>query len=108
MELWSTRLPTAEVQAIFDRHGVPSSPYRTVAEAMEDPQLAHRQALATVHDHGGTFRMLNPPFRMTGSETGTRPFVNRLGADSAAILAGLGYSGAEIADLVAAGVTATA
>ena len=34
-------------------NGVPSSPYRTVAEAMEDPQLAHREALATVHDQGG-------------------------------------------------------
>src|SRR5580704_14337026 len=45
LEQWSTTLPTAEVQAIFVRHGVPSSPYRTVKEAMADPQLAHRRSL---------------------------------------------------------------
>src|SRR5579871_1197153 len=44
LEAWSTALTTAEVQAIFDRHGVPSSPYRTVKQAMADPQLAHRRA----------------------------------------------------------------
>ena len=33
LEEWSTTLATAEIQAIFDRHGVPSSPYRTVGEA---------------------------------------------------------------------------
>jgi len=108
LELWSTQLTTAEVQAIFDRHGVPSSPYRTVAEAMADPQLAHRQALATVHDHGGSFRMLNPPFRMTGSPTATRPYVNALGADSAAVLGELGYGAADIAALVGSGVTVVA
>src|SRR5277367_2332504 len=50
LEEWSKTLPTAEVQAVFDRHGVPSSPYRTVKEAMADPQLAHRQSLAAIHD----------------------------------------------------------
>ncbi|HEX3882393.1 MAG TPA: CaiB/BaiF CoA-transferase family protein [Stellaceae bacterium] len=105
LETWSGQLSTAEVQAAFDKHGVPSSPYRTVKEAMEDPQLAHREALATVRDHGGEFRMLNPPFRMTGSDTATRPYVNALGADSAAVLGELGYSGAEIAALVEGGVT---
>src|SRR5437588_5940358 len=39
LETWSKELPSAEVQAVFDRHGVPSSPYRTVKEAMADPQL---------------------------------------------------------------------
>src|SRR5262249_31826236 len=34
LETWSVKLPAAEVQAIFDKHGVPSSPYRTVKEAL--------------------------------------------------------------------------
>ena len=66
LEEWSKTLPTAEVQAIFDRHGVPSSPYRTVEEAMDDPQLAHRHSLAEMHDKGGSFLALNPPFRLSG------------------------------------------
>ncbi len=106
LETWSKELPTAEVQAAFDRHQVPSSPYRTVKEAMADPQLAHRQSLAAIHDGGGEFLALNPPFRMTGIETATQPFVNALGADSAAVLAELGYSAAEIAGLIESGVTA--
>src|SRR6195952_3788031 len=42
LELWSTTLTTAECQAVFDAHGVPASPYRTVQEAIADPQLEHR------------------------------------------------------------------
>ncbi len=106
LESWSRQYTTAEVQEIFDRHGVPSSPYRTVAEAMADPQLAHREALARVHDHGGDFLMLNPPFRMTGGKTATQPWVAALGEHSAEILAELGYSAEEVAALVESGVTA--
>src|SRR6266702_2631528 len=60
LEIWSKELSTAEVQAVFDRHGVPSSPYRTVKEAMGDPQIAHRGSFTEVHDSGGTFLALNP------------------------------------------------
>src|ERR1051326_2702579 len=38
LETWSTERPSAEVQAIFHANGVPGSPYRTVKEAMADPQ----------------------------------------------------------------------
>jgi len=106
LEAWSTTLPTAEVQAIFDRHGVPSSPYRTVKQAMADPQLAHRRSLAEVHDKGGTFLALNPPFRLSQSRAESADFVAELGEHSAAILAEIGYSAAEIAALTEAGVTA--
>jgi crotonobetainyl-CoA:carnitine CoA-transferase CaiB-like acyl-CoA transferase len=99
LELWSTKLTTAEVQAIFDRHGVPSSPYRTVKEAMADPQLAHRQALAEIADAGGTFRALNPPFRLSAARTAAQPFVAALGEHTAEVLTGLGYTPAEIAAL---------
>jgi CoA:oxalate CoA-transferase len=107
LEEWSKTLPTAEVQAVFDRHGVPSSPYRTVAEAMADPQLAHRHSLAEVHDKGGTFLALNPPFRMTASRTAAGDHVAALGEDSAQVLAEAGYSAEEIAALADAGVTVT-
>jgi CoA:oxalate CoA-transferase len=108
LEEWSTTLPTVEVQALFDRHGVPSSPYRTVKEAMADPQLAHRHSLTEVHDQSGTFLALNPPFRMTESRTAAVPHVAALGADSVSVLTEAGYSAAEIAALVDAGVTVTA
>ena len=48
--------------------GVPSSAYRTVKQALADPQIAHRGALAEVEDGGGTFKVLNLPFRMSGAK----------------------------------------
>jgi crotonobetainyl-CoA:carnitine CoA-transferase CaiB-like acyl-CoA transferase len=106
LEVWSKGLSSAEVQAVFDRHGVPSSPYRTVKQAMDDPQLAHRGSFAEIHDGGGTFRALNPPFRMSATEAAARPFVARLGEHSEAVLAELGYTSAEITVLAEAGVIA--
>ena len=99
LELWSTQRSTAEVQAVFDRNGVPSSPYRTVAEAMADPQLAHRGALAEIHDGGGSFRAMNPPFRMSGTDSAAAPFVAALGEHSEAVLAEAGFSAEEVAAL---------
>ncbi len=106
LELWSTTLTTAEVQAVFDRHGVPSSPYRTVAEAMADPQLAHREAFAKIADAGGSFRALNPPFRMSAAPVAAQPFAAALGEHTQEVLAELGYTAAEIAALVNATATA--
>ena len=91
LELWSKELATSEVQAVFDRHGVPSSPYRTVKEAMADPQIAHRRSLAEVRDAGGTFLALNPPFRMSAAAVAARPFVAALGEHTNELLAEIGY-----------------
>jgi CoA:oxalate CoA-transferase len=99
LELWSKELATSEVQAVFDRHGVPSSPYRTVKEAMADPQIAHRRSLAEVHDAGGTFLALNPPFRMSAATVAAQPFVAALGEHTEELLAELGYAAGEIAAL---------
>ena len=108
LEIWSKELGSAEVQAIFDRHGVPASPYRTVKEAMADPQLAHRGSFTEVHDRGGSFLALNPPFRFATGITATHPFVSTLGEHSAAVLGDLGYRKDEIAALVEAGITVAA
>jgi CoA:oxalate CoA-transferase len=99
LERWSTTLTTAEVQAIFDRGGVPSSPYRTVKEAMADPQLAHRQAFAEIVDAGGRFLALNPPFRLSGTRAAAQPFAAALGEHTEEMLAEIGYSVEEIAAL---------
>jgi crotonobetainyl-CoA:carnitine CoA-transferase CaiB-like acyl-CoA transferase len=100
LEDWSKDLTKAEVQALFDRHGVPSSPYRTVKEAMADPQLAHREAFAEVHDTGGTFQALNPPFRMSETPATTCPYVASLGEHTERLLTEIGYTPAEIEALV--------
>jgi len=100
LEEWSRERSTTQVQAVFDRHGVPSSPYRTVKEAMADPQLAHRRAFAEIHDAGGTFQALNPPFRMSDTPAAASPHVASLGEHTEELLAEIGYSRAQIAALV--------
>jgi CoA:oxalate CoA-transferase len=108
LEIWSKELSSADVQAAFDRHGVPASPYRTVKEAMADPQLAHREAFAEVHDKGGSFHVLNPPFRFSAASTAAQPFVAALGEHGEAVLGDLGYSPREIAALADAGIISPA
>ncbi len=96
LEQWSRRLTTAECQAAFDRCGVPCSPYRTVEEAMADPQLAHRGAFGEVRDAAGVFRALNPPFRFSGAPAGVQPYAAALGEHGDEVLAEAGYTAREI------------
>ncbi|MBB4262620.1 CaiB/BaiF CoA-transferase family protein [Bradyrhizobium sp. CIR3A] len=68
VEAWSRELTTDACLAALGAAGVPASAYRTVSEALADPQLAHRQALSEVRDEGGSFQVLNLPFRMSGAD----------------------------------------
>jgi CoA:oxalate CoA-transferase len=104
LEVWSRTVTTAECQAAFDRNGVPNSPYRTVAEALADPQIAHREALARVRDRGGSFQVINAPFRLSGAETSVRDFAVGLGENTLEILSTLGYADNEIDALAADGI----
>ena len=104
LEDWSRTLSTGECLAVFERHGVPCAPYRTVEDAMGDPQLAHRGAFATVRDAGGAFRALNPPFRFSGARAAAQPFAAGLGEHTDRALADAGYTADEIAGFRARGV----
>ena len=95
-EAWSQRLTSAECQAALDRNSVPAAAYRTVREAMADPQLAHRNAFADVRDAGGAFKALNQPFRMSAAALAAGPRVPALGEHTREVLAAAGLSVAEI------------
>ncbi|MBR0774864.1 CoA transferase [Bradyrhizobium diazoefficiens] len=69
VEAWSRPLSTDACLVALSAAGVPASAYRTVTEALADPQLAHRGALSPVEDEGGSFRVLNLPFRMSAADT---------------------------------------
>jgi crotonobetainyl-CoA:carnitine CoA-transferase CaiB-like acyl-CoA transferase len=104
LETWSTTLTTAECQAAFDAAGVPSSPYRTVKEVLDDPQLAHRGALAEVRDKGGPFKVLNPPFRLSAAPVHVARFAASLGEQTREILELAGYAAEEIEKMSAEGI----
>ena len=97
VEAWSATVTTADCLAALNREGVPSSAYRTVAEALNDPQIAHRGALAEVEDGGGTFKVLNLPFRMSGARVAPAKRMATLGEHTVALLRETGLSEEEIA-----------
>jgi crotonobetainyl-CoA:carnitine CoA-transferase CaiB-like acyl-CoA transferase len=104
LEEWSGALSTADCQAAFDREGVPSSPYRSVREVLADPQLAHRDALADVVDAGGSFRAVNPPYRMSAATARVGGFAAALGEHTRDVLRDAGYSDAQIDAFAQSGV----
>jgi crotonobetainyl-CoA:carnitine CoA-transferase CaiB-like acyl-CoA transferase len=96
VEAWSRAVTTEKCLVALNDDGVPSSAYRTVAEALRDPQIAHRGALAEVEDGGGTFKVLNPPFRMSGAKVSAAPRMSTLGEHTLRLLQETGLSEDEI------------
>jgi CoA:oxalate CoA-transferase len=96
VEAWSRSVTTENCLAALNTEGVPSSAYRTVKQALADPQIAHRGALAEVEDGGGTFKVLNLPFRMSGAKVSAARKMATLGEHTRAYLKETGLSEAEI------------
>jgi crotonobetainyl-CoA:carnitine CoA-transferase CaiB-like acyl-CoA transferase len=97
VEAWSRSVSTAQCLTALNAEGVPSSAYRTVKQALADPQIAHRGALAEVEDGGGTFKVLNLPFRMSGAKVSAARKMATLGEHTRAYLKETGLSDDDIA-----------
>ena len=108
LEVWTATRTSAECQAAMDATGVPCSPYRTVKELFDDPQLAHREAFAEIHDAGGSFKVVNPPFRMSAAKVAVNGFVTGLGENTREVLLELGYGAAAADGLIASGAARAA
>ncbi|CUU20617.1 FIG00440753 hypothetical protein CDS [Bradyrhizobium sp.] len=93
VEAWSRPLTTDACLVALGAAGVPASAYRTVSEALADPQLAHRQALSSVEDEGGSFQVLNLPFRMSGADTTPAKTMAVLGEHTDALRQEIGLAG---------------
>jgi crotonobetainyl-CoA:carnitine CoA-transferase CaiB-like acyl-CoA transferase len=107
-EAWSRTLSSAQCLAVLDRHAVPAAAYRTVRQAMADPQLAHRGAFAEVEDAGGRFKAVNPPFRMSGSATSAGQRAPALGEHTREVLSECGFGADQIEELASGPVGAPA
>jgi CoA:oxalate CoA-transferase len=98
-ENWSRTVTNEDCLTVLEANGVPAAAYRTVREAMDDPQVQHRQSFSTVEDAGGTFQAFNPPFQMSATACNTGPAVASLGQHTRGILTEIGLSEEEISTL---------
>ncbi len=92
VEAWSRAVTTEQCLAALSTEGVPSSAYRTVAQALGDPQLAHRGALSEVTDGGGVFKVLKLPFRMSEADVSPGKRTSTLGEHTRSLLKEAGLS----------------
>jgi crotonobetainyl-CoA:carnitine CoA-transferase CaiB-like acyl-CoA transferase len=80
-------------------------PVATVAEMMQDPQIRHRGMVVEVEGgKGRRFTTLGNPVKLTATPPTLRTPAPELGEHTDAVLASLGYSTSEIAELRGRGV----
>lgn len=83
---WCAGLSTAEAVARLEAAGVPVSPYRDLAAALDDAQLAERGMLTTVVDAAGPLTLPDSPFRFSAAEACVRSPVPLLGEHGETVL----------------------
>jgi CoA:oxalate CoA-transferase len=103
LEQWSKKHTVKEVVSALEKHGVPCSPYLTLTEALQDPQVEHRGSMVTIEDAGGAYKSPAPPFRFSGSPMQSGPHVPALGEDTRTVLKQAGLADGEIEALAKAG-----
>jgi len=101
IEAWARDVTTEDCLNLLSEHGVPATRYKAVAEVLEDPQLAHRHAIKQVRDAGGPYKVINPPFKMSGGDTSVGDTVPSLGQHTREVLEEAGASADEIAAICA-------
>ncbi len=105
IEAWTRVRSGQECEQLLMAAGVPCSRYRSVGEAMADPQLAERGFLAELGEGDGRFKCANLPFLMSRTPTRARARLAPLGEDSDAVLREkLGLDEDQLAALHARGV----
>lgn len=105
IENWTRQRSGAECEAVLMQAGVPCSRYRSVAEAMQDPQIVARGTLARLGEGDESFLVANAPYRLSATPTSARPRLAALGEHSTEVLRDvLGKSPRRIDELSTRGV----
>jgi len=108
MRAWCAERTTENALHELQAAGLPSGPVQTLQQTLDHPQVAAMNLLREVADFPGLkrpARVPDLPLELTLSGGGITQRPPRIGEHTDEILASLGYSAADIADLRSAGVT---
>jgi CoA:oxalate CoA-transferase len=83
---WAAQLTSVQCERALRPSGCPFSVYRTISEALEDPQVKARQGVVEGSDAAGTFKVPNTPLRLTRSTSAIGAKVPYLGQDNTEVL----------------------
>ena len=106
IQAWATEQPSVRACLdALDAAGVPCAKVQGIDDVLADPQIRAR-GMVIEQDHPvlGRIRMPNLPFRFSGYEPPVPAVAPSLGEHNRSIAASLGYSGEEIASMIADGV----
>jgi len=102
---WCADRDVADVMERLVAAGLPAAPIRTYAQTARDAHVLARDMLQTVTAaDGSTLPITGPAVKFSRTPTRVRSAAPGLGADDDAILAGLGLSSGDIAQLREAGI----
>ncbi len=106
MAAWCADRTTAECTAAMETHRIPGGAVLSPAEVLELPHLAQTGQLVHV-DYPGMDKevpLVRAPLRLSATPTDIRRRPPQLGEHREEVLAELGYTAEQVAELVAAGV----
>ncbi len=96
---------TEEALSRLEQAGVPFGPVKTIREFQQDPQVQHNGTIFDAeHPEAGTMRYVRYPGRLSDTPAALYKHPPRLGEHSAEILAGIGFSDADVQSLMEKGV----
>lgn len=97
--------PTAEWMEMLVRADVPANPINDIPTILNDPHVLARGMVREVeHPALGRIKLLGPVAKLSATPAEIRTAPPLLGADTEAVLAELGYTAGDVAELRAAGV----
>jgi crotonobetainyl-CoA:carnitine CoA-transferase CaiB-like acyl-CoA transferase len=96
---------TQEWLDAFEQAHVPAGQYRAVEDLVDDPQVRANDLVVDLdHQALGSVTMVGPIVRMSGTPTAARRSSPTIGQHNEEVLGEIGYSGAEVAELVRLGI----
>ena len=100
------RRPLGEWMRILTDNDVPHAPLASIVEALDDPQVRHRDMVVEIKDQENTVKQLGSPYKLSDTPPRFESPPPHLGEQTDALLNEVGYEASEIADLREAGAIA--